>query len=95
MFPRTGDLIVAELCSWDCNKANGGAWARAANGPTERHLSMRETLEQDLGRILLRAIRGAKDETSRFVALLDQRRSTSRWSLKPLNPDGAPTMPLP
>lgn len=20
-FPRTGDLIVAELCSWDCDKA--------------------------------------------------------------------------
>ena len=55
-FPRTGDLIVAELCSWGCDKAMEVLGRERLMDQQNAILSMRETLEQDLGRILLRAI---------------------------------------
>ena len=79
-FPRTGGLITAELCSWDCDKA--------------MEVLGRETLEQDLGRILLEAIRGAKDATSRFVVPVGSEEVHVEMSLKPLNPQIGPDDPL-
>ena len=90
MFPRTGDLIVAELCTWDCNKAMEVLGHEQLMDQQNAILSMRETLEQDLGRILLRAIRGAKDETSRFVVPVGSEEVHVEMSLKPLNPDVGP-----
>ena len=66
-FPRAGDLIVAELCSWGCDKAMDVLGRERHMDQQKAILSMRETLGHDLGRILLGAIRSAKDETSRFV----------------------------
>ena len=43
------------------------------------------TLEQDLGRILLGAIRDAKDGTARFVVPVGSEEVHVRMSLKPLN----------
>ena len=48
--------------------------------------SMRETLEQDLGRILLGAIRSAKDGTGRFVVPVGAEEVHVEMNLKPLNP---------
>ena len=85
-FPRAGDLIVAELCSWGCDKAMEVLGREQLMDHQNAIVSMRETLEQDLGRILLGAIRGAKDGTSRFVVPVGSEEVHVEMSLKPLNP---------
>ena len=85
-FPRAGDLIVAELCSWDCDKAMEMLGREQLMDQQNAVVSMRETLEQDLGSILLRAIRGAKDGTGRFVVPVGAEEVYVEMSLKPLNP---------
>ena len=93
-FPRTGSLIVAELCSWDCDKAMEVLGREQLMDQQNAIISMRETLEQDLGRILLEAIRGAKDGTSRFVVPVGSEEVHVEMSLKPLNPHIGPNDPL-
>ena len=85
-FPRTGDLIVAELCSWDCDKSMEMLGSERLMDQQNAIVSMRETLEQDLGRILLGAIRCANDGTSRFVVPVGSEEVHVEMSLKPLNP---------
>ena len=55
---------------------------------------MRQTLEQDLGRILLGAIRGNKDGTGRFVVSVGSEEIHVEMSLKPLNPHVSPDDPI-
>ncbi len=93
-FPRTGDLIVAELCSWGCDKAMEVLGSEQLMDQQNAILSIRETLEQDLGRILLGAIRGANDGTSRFVVPVGSEEVHVEMSLKPLNPHIGPDDPL-
>ncbi|MCY4623622.1 MAG: hypothetical protein OXC99_01230 [Chloroflexi bacterium] len=85
-FPRTGDLIVAELCSWGCDNAMEVLQRERHMDQQSAMVSLRETLEQDLGRILLGAIRGAKDGTSRFVVPVGSEEVHVEMSLNPLNP---------
>ena len=85
-FPRTGDLVVAELCSWGCDKAMEMLEIERLMDQQNAIVSMRETLEQDLGRILLGAIRSAKDGTGRFVVPVGSEEVHVEMSLKPLNP---------
>ena len=89
-FPRTGDLIVAELCSWGCDKAMDVLGRERLMDQQNAIVSMRETLEQDLGRILLGAIRGKKDGTDRFVVPVGSEEVHVEMSLKPLNPHVGP-----
>ena len=49
-FPRTGDLIVADLCSWGCDKAMDVLGRERLMDQQNAIVSMRESLEQDLGR---------------------------------------------
>ena len=84
-FPRTGDLIVAELCSWGCDKAMEVLGRKQLMDQQNAMVSLRETLEQDLGRILLGAIRGARDGTRRFVVPVGSEEVHVEMSLKPLN----------
>ena len=84
-FPRTGDLIVAELCSWNYDKAMEVLGREQLMDQQNAMVSMRENLEQDLGRILLGAIRGAKDGTGRFVVPVRSEEIHVEMSLKPLN----------
>ena len=49
-------------------------------------LSMRKTLEQDLGRTLLRAVRGAGDGPAKFVVPIGTQEVHVAMSLKPLSP---------
>ena len=86
MFPRTGDLVVAELCSWGCDKAEEVLEHERLMDQQHAVASMRETLEQDLGRILLGAIRSAKDGTGRFVVPVGAEEVHVEMNLKPLNP---------
>ncbi len=85
-FPRTGDLIVAELCSWNCDRAMEVLEHERLMDEQNSILSVRQTLEQDLGKILLRAVRGAKDGPARFVVPVGSREVHVEMSLKPLNP---------
>ena len=85
-FPRTGDLIVAELCSWICDMAMAVLEREQLMDQQNAILSMRETLEQDLGRTLLGAIRGAQDGTSRFVVPVGSEEVHVEMSLKPAQP---------
>ena len=93
-FPRTGDLIVAELCSWGCDKAMEVLERVRLMDEQNAIVSMHQTLEQDLGRILLRAVRGAKDETARFVVPVGTEEVHVEMSLKPLNPYVSPNDPM-
>ncbi|MDE2838714.1 MAG: hypothetical protein OXL97_14600 [Chloroflexota bacterium] len=85
-FPRTGDLIVAELCSWGCDKAMEVLKQERMMDEQDAMASMRETLEQDLGRIILSAIGGAKDQAARFVVPVGTQEVHVEMSLQPLNP---------
>ena len=85
-FPRAGDLIVAELCSWDCDKAMEVLGREQLMDQQNALVSMRETLEQDLGRILLGVIRSARDGTGRFIVPVGSEEVHVEMSLKPLNP---------
>ena len=93
-FSRTGDLIVAELCSWGCGKAMEMLEHERLMDEQNAILSMRQTLEQDLGRILLGAIRSAKDGTGRFVVPVGSEEVHVEMSLKPLNPHVSPDDPI-
>ena len=93
-FPRTGDLIVAELCSWDCEKAMEVLKHQRVMDELNATVSMRQTLEQDLGRIVLRAISGAKTKTARFVVPVGTEEAHVEMSLQPLNPHVRPDDPI-
>ena len=56
--------------------------------------SMRQTLEQDLGSILLRAIRGAKDGKARFVVPVGSEEVHVDMSLNPLSSHFDPDDPM-
>ena len=85
-FPRTGDLIVAELCSWGCDKAMEMLEHERLMDQQNALVSMRQTLEQDLGRIILRAVGSAKDKPARFVVPVGTEEVHVEMGLKPLNP---------
>lgn len=85
-FPRTGDLIVAELCSWDCVMAMEVLERERVMDEQEAMISMRQTLEQDLGRIILRAVGNAKEKPARFVVPVGTEEVHVEMVLKPLNP---------
>ena len=93
-FPRAGDLIVAELCSWDCDKSMEVLGREQLMDQQNAMISMRESLEQDLGRILLRAVRGAKDGKGRFVVPVGSEEVHVEMSLKPLNPQVSASDPI-
>ncbi len=93
-FPRTGDLIVADLCSWSCDKAMEVLKRERAMDEQEAMISMRQTLEQDLGRIILGAIGNAKDKTARLVVPVGSEEVHVDMSLKPLNPHVGPDDPM-
>ena len=93
-FPRAGDLIVAELCSWGCDKAMEVLEQETLIDEQNAVVSMRQPLEQDLGRLLLRAIRGAKDGTARFVVPVGSEEVHVDMSLNPLNPHVDPDDPM-
>ena len=77
-FPRMGDLIVAELCSWDCDKAMEVLGREQLMDQQNAMVSMRETLEQDLGRILLEPFEVRRTGRADSSYRSGQRRSTSR-----------------
>ena len=93
-FPRTGDLIIAELSSWGCDKAMETLEHERFMDQQNAIVSMRETLEQGLGRILLAAIRGTKEGTGRFVVPVGSEEVHVEMSLKPLNPHANPNDPI-
>ena len=85
-FPRTGDLIVAELCSWDCDKAMQMLMHERSLDEQAAALTIRQTLEQDLGRTLLRAVRSAVGKPAKFVVPIGTEEVHVEMSLEPLNP---------
>ena len=94
VFPRTGDLIVAELCSWGCEEAMEVLKQERVMDEQNAMVSMRQTLEQDLGRIILGAIQGAKDQAARFVVPVGTEEVHVEMSLQPLNPHVGPNDPI-
>lgn len=49
-------------------------------------VSTRETLEQDMGRTILRGVRGGEDSTARFVVPVGTEEVDVKMSLKPPRP---------
>lgn len=93
-FPRAGDLIVAELCSWKCEEAMEVLQRERIADEQNALASMRQTLEQDLGRIILRAIRGAKDRAARFVVPVGTEEVHVEMSLQALDLHVGPNDPI-
>ena len=93
-FPRTGDLIVAELCSWICDKATEVLGSEQLMDEQNAIVSMRQTLEQDFGRILLGAIQSAQDGMGRLVVAVGSEEVHVEMSLRPLNPNVGPDDPI-
>ena len=85
-FPRTGDLVVAELCSWDCDTAMERLMNERALDEQAAALSIRPALEQDLGRTLLKAVRGAGEKPAKFVVPIGTQEVHVEMSLEPLSP---------
>ena len=93
-FPRAGDLIVAELCSWACAEAM--EVQRREREIDERHtlVSVRQQLEQNLGSILLGAIRGSNYEAASFVVPVGTEEVHLQVSLRPINGKVDPNDPI-
>ena len=89
-FPRTGDLIVAEVCSWGCEEAmevQTREWDlkhRTAGILTE------QAYPERLGQIILEAIRNAKDGVGRLVVPIGTEEVHVDMSIRPLNPNVGP-----
>ena len=84
-FPRAGDLIVAELCSWDCAKAMEISKREHEIDEQHAQVAVRQQLEQDLGRIILGAVRGSKHEAASFIVPVGTEEVHVQMSLRPLN----------
>ena len=84
-FPRTESRLVAERCTWTCDKATEVLVRERIVDEQDTIVSTRETLEQDMGRTILRAVRGGEDSTARFVVPVGTEEVDDEMSLKPLN----------
>ena len=84
---RAGDLIVAELCSWDCENAMKMLEHKRIMDEQDAVISGRQTLAEDVGEILLSAMRTAVDGVARFVVPVGTEEVHVEMSLQPLNPD--------
>ena len=94
-FPRTGDLVVAELCSWNCDKAMEMLRHEQRLDEQAATISIRQTLEQDVGRTILRAMALVGEGPAKFVVPVGTQEVHVEVSLEPLNPDvgaGDPTV---
>ena len=94
-FPRTGDLVVAELCSWNCDKAMEVLRHEQRLDEQAATISIRQTLEQDVGRAILRAIALVGEGPAKFVVPVGTQEVHVEVSLEPLNPHvdaGDPTV---
>ena len=72
----------------------GGAEREQPMDQQNAIVSMRQTLEQDLGSILLRVVRSAKDGTALLVVPVGSEEVHVEMSLKPLNPHVRPDDPM-
>ena len=90
-FPRAGDLIVAELCSWDCDKAMEMQRRQWKMDAEEAAIYTKGTLERDLGQILLGALSNATDKTARIVVPIGTQEVHVEMSVHPLNPHVSPS----
>ena len=93
-FPRVGDLIVAELCSWDCAEAMEVQKREREIDEQHTLVSVRQQLEQNLGRIILGAIHGSKHKAASFVVPVGAEEVHVRMSLRSLNGKVAPNDPI-
>ena len=93
-FPRTGNLIVAEVCSWDCDTAMRAQQRDWQMDQLSAQAAMERQLAQNLGRILLDAIRGATDKTARFVVPVGTEEVHVEMGLRPLSTGDVPPFVL-
>ena len=84
-FPRAGDLIVAELCSWNCDEVMEIQARERAIDEQYALVSVRQQLEQNLGRIIFGAIHGSKHNAASFVVPVGSEEVHVQMSLRPLN----------
>ena len=93
-FPRNGNRVVAELCSWNCDKAMEKFHNEQVLDQRAAECAMRETLEQDLGQIILRTIAGAGDDVARFIVPIGSQEVHVPMSVHPLNTWVSPDDPI-
>ena len=69
-FPRTGNMIVAEQCSWTCEESMEVAKRLHLMDMQDADAAMNLELQRKLGKIVLGAMSAAKDEQAQFVVPL-------------------------
>lgn len=91
-FPRAGDLIPAELCSWGCDTTVEVQAKQRKQNEQNANIATRLSLEQNLARIILDAIGGAGQNVGRFVVPVRGEEVHVQMSLQPLD---AHCVPIP
>ena len=90
MFPRNGDMIVAEICSWDCEISMEVTRREWELDRQAAEIMTRRELEERLGHIVLKAIRNASNGVGRLVVPIGTEEVHVDMSIHPLNPHVGP-----
>ena len=92
-FPRTGNMIVAEQCSWTCEESMEVAKSHHVMDMQDADVAFNLELQRKLGRIVLGAMSAAQNEPAQFVVPLGSDEVHVLISRHPLNPCISPTGP--
>ena len=92
-FPRTGNMIVAEQCSWTCEESMEVSKHHNLMDMQDADVAMNLELQRKLGSIVLGAMSAAENEPAQFVVPLGSEEVHVLISRHPLNPHISPTDP--
>ncbi len=92
-FPRTGNMIVAEQCSWTCEESMEISERHNLMDMQDADAAFNLELQRKLGRIVLRAMSAAENEPAQFVVPIGSEEVHVMISRRPLNPHISPTDP--
>ena len=90
-FPRTGNMIVAEQCSWTCEESMEVSKRHNVMDMQDAEVALNLELQRKLGRIVLGAMSAAENEPAQFVVPLGSEEVQVLISRHPLNPHISPT----
>ena len=92
-FPRTGNMIVAEQCSWTCEESMEVSKRHHVMDMQDADVAMNLELQRKLGSIVLGAMSAAENEPAQFVIPIGSEEVHALISRHQLNPHFSPTDP--
>ena len=90
-FPRTGNMIVAEQCSWTCEESMEVSKRHHVMDMQDAEVALNLELQRKLGRIVLGAMSAAENEPAQFVVPLGSEEVQVLISRHPLDPHISPS----